>query len=463
MDAATTDAADAASGDAREARAPGTFPDYESGTRLRAEVVQTANGDKLWVGWHDSARDEGCRFGVADDGQLRCLPASLGGVDYFADTDCKQPLDQTTSGGWPYLFDWGAGNLCSRMVIYKKDAPATVTKAYRRAIGGNCYEATIYPSQTFSTTVQVPASAFVAASEVRDTRGALEVLYYEAEDGALQTVSPYDPAAAQACGPFGAEVPDRCVPTATPRISKSTQNWSDNKCTTPILDDYKGCGAYYYPPQGLVATYDDTVAPACDGTVALTFYRLGAEAPPGGLYQFSGTTCQSYSRSPQTTYFSYGAKFDLTTLPALTRVDVGQGRIKVRYLATSASAKLQASSLFDSTLTTTCSATSLGGSLRCVPDGPYSSLFTDDKCMTPVFTRAAQASCSASAAPPFVKTYTDATHLYTVGAKLTGVTSLHTNEFGGCSPAIDDPTTLDVFGLTESAATDFATVTDVVE
>lgn len=468
-----TDASnDGAGGDVRETHAPGTFPDYESGSRLRARLAKTADGEKLWVGWQDSARGEPCEFSLAEDGKTRCLPSNRRYQAYFyADDKCTQPLlyGPSSCDTAAYLFDLPA-TCPSGYVAYKKDASVTPTKVYTKGFGGACAQSTASSGYAFATTVKVAASAFVAATEVRDTRGALEVRYYQADDGALETLGPYDPAAGKACGPFGAEVANRCVPAPTPSVAKTYQIYSDNKCTTtPMVEDYKTCGTYEFDPQGLVATYDDT-ARNCDGTVALTFRRLGPASAGGGAYQ--GLKCSSVYRGSET-YLTYGAVVDINaTTPALTHVDVGQGRVKVRYLATSTGQKLQASGFFDSTLGTTCSPASIDGTVRCVPDTAYSAeMFSDAECKTPVYAADTRLACAASSLPPFTIAYSWAAdacvgtpHFYTAGSKITGLTSLTTNVSAGCFTSTDaTPANRDVFSLVEKPMTDFATVTELVE
>ena len=57
------------------------YPSPASGSRLRAQYLQAEDGTRIFAAWFDSARDEACRFALADDGEFRCLPARAGAVD----------------------------------------------------------------------------------------------------------------------------------------------------------------------------------------------------------------------------------------------------------------------------------------------------------------------------------------------------------------------------------------------
>lgn len=68
---------------------------YQSGSRIKARTLNTPDGAKTFVGWHDVQRNEDCVFLPAGDGKQRCLP--LSGViisatsTEFADPACTIP------------------------------------------------------------------------------------------------------------------------------------------------------------------------------------------------------------------------------------------------------------------------------------------------------------------------------------------------------------------------------------
>ena len=64
---------------------------YESGSRLKMRVGTSPDGAKTFLGWRDTMRNEDCAFGVAADGQQRCLPASSGSYlenVFWGDSGC---------------------------------------------------------------------------------------------------------------------------------------------------------------------------------------------------------------------------------------------------------------------------------------------------------------------------------------------------------------------------------------
>lgn len=66
-----------------------------SGTRLKVRYVAGEDGSQVYKGMFDTQRNEECFFGIASDGQLRCIPtfdraASASG--YFSDAACTSPV-----------------------------------------------------------------------------------------------------------------------------------------------------------------------------------------------------------------------------------------------------------------------------------------------------------------------------------------------------------------------------------
>jgi hypothetical protein len=79
---------------------PDARADPQSGSRLKAIYYLGADGSKLQLAqWYDSQRGENCMFGMAADGNYRCLPSSAAyPASLFADAGCTQPLVEAYSG-----------------------------------------------------------------------------------------------------------------------------------------------------------------------------------------------------------------------------------------------------------------------------------------------------------------------------------------------------------------------------
>lgn len=69
---------------------------YQSGSRLKARMLVTADGAKSFNGWRDTKRGENCFFADATDGKTRCLPdclaASVEEMYYPTDSCTGAPL-----------------------------------------------------------------------------------------------------------------------------------------------------------------------------------------------------------------------------------------------------------------------------------------------------------------------------------------------------------------------------------
>jgi hypothetical protein len=456
-----------------ETRAPGSFPDYASGTRLRARIYKNAEGAALWHGWQDSERGETCTFQTADDGRLRCLPANpLNEQRYFADEKCLQPLILGLACATPGYLAVPLGRCMTQTSIYKKVAKVTPTMVFTGtsdSCGGPLAPPAAY--DLYSTVAQ-PAAAFVAATEVHDPRGALMARYYQADDGALQPLSSaFDPVAAQACGPSTqtVDLPDRCAPSQFLVVSTQQPIYGDATCATPLLYTPFLCAA---PSAGFV--YEGS-APTCSHFLQGTFYRLGAKNDGDTFAKMNGM-CQQVPPSADLTSFAFGAQVPVSDIPAVKRVDVGAGRVKLRYLASATNDKIFAMSFFDSTTGLPCTARMAGGALRCIPLAEEEYHYTDNGCSTPIYAQYnAMAGCALPPPPAYVisspfgpacnsvQPQTD-WHLYSVGSRNTTLSLLYAHNVDGCV-ADGDPKNIyaGVFDLTEVPQTELGALTDVIE
>ena len=465
----TMDATDRSA--AKETRPPGTYPDYASGTRLRARVYQTADGDKLWHGWRDSMRDENCAFLTAEDGKLRCLPEVEQYVQYFADDKCAEPLILGVACRTPAYAALDAMG-CGATAFYKRGAKVTPAKVYSRS-GTNCMEATAPDAHDLYATTKQDATAFVAATEVHDPRGALSARDYEAEDGALQPLGPWDPAASQSCTPLGPDLADRCVPSPMPTLSVRILNHTEMMCMSPLYTRFKNACGTYPVSIGTVSTYDDQAPLTCSGDYDRTYYRLGAEYT-GPTFSKGTGTCMSVNRPPNTATFAFAAKITAADMPALQLVDVGAGRLKLHYLASATSEKVYATSFFDTMTGMACAAVMSNGTLRCVPQGAQTSYFADDQCKMAYYWRNKRQGCTLPAPPAWAISWEESVcdgigtyvnpHLYAVGAEKTvGIGSVFFLSGDRCVTSGLDPNGLQFFDTTEHPTSELAPLTDVTE
>jgi len=142
-----------------------------SGTRLRARYYVGEDGSKQFVGWHDTKRDEGCGFGKAQDGKIRCLPneSSALALGYYADGGCTVPLFTTIGSGTcyattaKYATSFDTATCVSALHTV---APTTPTAVYA-GTPANCIKVAEPPAGYlfYSSGGVVAPTEFVAATE----------------------------------------------------------------------------------------------------------------------------------------------------------------------------------------------------------------------------------------------------------------------------------------------------------
>lgn len=155
----------------------------QSGTRIKARWLTTADGARQFVGWHDSARSEDCKFTTAADGEIRCLPE---GIDqnsrpYYADANCTQRLVLVSDGCRQYgLFVEPSTQppACFPVAVHSNGqrvfpigAEHTAATVYRRANNpdsGPCNPEGAPSSPLHVAGAEIPASEFAPGSLIVD-------------------------------------------------------------------------------------------------------------------------------------------------------------------------------------------------------------------------------------------------------------------------------------------------------
>ncbi len=147
----------------------------QSGTRLKARFYAGADGSKQFVGWHDTLRNEDCAYGVAADGETRCIPSGKPVSNIFADAACTQGLADVFKGcATPptvvstvqNLPNTTCGSLPSRTHLFPV---GTIFSGTLYAMNGACVVAdpNIFGTASrdfYSVLPEVPATAFVQAT-----------------------------------------------------------------------------------------------------------------------------------------------------------------------------------------------------------------------------------------------------------------------------------------------------------
>ena len=149
-----------------DARADGN----QSGTRLKAKSYAGADGSKEFIGWHDAMLDSDCRFALAADGAIRCIPlAAAFAVGYFTDAGCTQPLVVAPRDcGQPTYAVVTLGGCPGKSQIFKVAAPFLAPNAFapdamkKCVTVGNPYLMGGYSGYSIGS--EVVADTFVAAT-----------------------------------------------------------------------------------------------------------------------------------------------------------------------------------------------------------------------------------------------------------------------------------------------------------
>jgi hypothetical protein len=400
--------AGADAGDATDG-ANATLPDFADGTRLKALAYVTDQGEKLWHGWRDSQRVEDCTFGLAADGQVRCLPA-FNATPYFTDDTCKVPLLLWSScqGAPPAYVAEGTANACGpagalHELLDKIPAPAAF---HYVDTAGACASGDAPPGSEYwvAAAAPEPDAAFVAAHEIRDGRGAaLMARYYQGDDGSLQLLGPYDRAAAHACAP-PVGMSKVCAPEPLTMIqypSSTNAEYLDATCTTRTAVAFTECEA---PSQHPELAFGSLGVDPCSDQPRGKFYRLGAQDTARPFLKNATMCAQTMSNKVGTASdhrFVLDAEIPPSAFPEVRTVDDGAGRFRVRTVETPDGQHLRTTLIFDSVQNGTCTPTRVGDTLRCLPDETiyYPELYRDDACTQRVYINPR----SACAGPKFVK------------------------------------------------------------
>jgi hypothetical protein len=313
----------------------------------------------------------------------------------------------------------------------------------------------------------VPANTAVAAKEVHDPRGSdLMETYLEAEDGALQPVSAYDPARKSDCTPIAGVLEDRCAPTNVAYVSSGIQFWTDKDCMTSRLAARFGCVNTMPVAVSLRLTKQD----ACGDVTLMTSYaEIGAETSAASFVT-SGLACSpNAQKAPNPRLYAVGAAIAKSTMPMVGTVDAGAGRIKIRYQADGEGHKIHAAYLYDSMRKEICYAQPTANGLRCIPNAETISSFSDDMCTKPLlFANTAMASCPERKPPPFAITggwtacnnEVTPVRYFAAGARLQTAMVHYGNDT--CSAPVGT-SGVDFYDSTEVPVTEFAPLEDVTE
>lgn len=156
-----------------------------SGTRLRAQWYESADGHRLFNGWYDTELDISCKFQMAADGSSRCMPW-LDGItpefsSRFADDACTQRVaDSRVYCDVTYVVE--RISTCPQHLVVYESSGVFEGQAYNNSFGCSA----LYPDsrRMFRVGAPVLPSTFVEGSYEQGTEaGGLAPVYIVGDDG----------------------------------------------------------------------------------------------------------------------------------------------------------------------------------------------------------------------------------------------------------------------------------------
>ena len=126
---------------------------YQSGSRIKMNVLTTPDGAKVFMGSRDTMLNIDCQFVPAADGVTRCLPAFSNPIafspnPYFGDSQCMIPVAQMTGCTTPtYVLQYPAA-ACPTSGYRVFAVGAKYTTAFIKS-GTTCTAFTSSPSITY--------------------------------------------------------------------------------------------------------------------------------------------------------------------------------------------------------------------------------------------------------------------------------------------------------------------------
>lgn len=147
----------------------------EDGERIINRYITTSDGLKKAQGFWDTELEVECTFGVAEDGETRCLPvtstANVSG--YFSDSGCTVPVAaavvgpcQTSDYAYRYLSPATCAGGQYNIVVYRLEN--TISSTVYQGTPGNCSEISegLRDAFDFYSITKVPTSTFAEGSYV---------------------------------------------------------------------------------------------------------------------------------------------------------------------------------------------------------------------------------------------------------------------------------------------------------
>jgi hypothetical protein len=375
-DAATDAATDPADGSDGATTNGNGGTGWVSGTRLRA-VLQVAGTVKRFVRWHDTQLAIDCKYAVAADSQIRCIPDAIQAV--YDDAACTSAVVSLSKAEPTPAYVSGPfhGFACGKGPDYFAPGTAYTPTSLYYWDGTSCQPGSAVDAAN-NTYVHlgspVAPSTFAGKTDAVDPRGArLSAKQYVGADGSKQDATLLDSArGGAACD--ARETTSKayyCTPSALAYLEAF---FSDAACTTtPVAfyPDYAQTTCNAVP----TAIQDSSGA----ATPSTLFYELGAKVT-SSIYQGAPGSCTPFVSS--SSFYAKGAPIALSSLASLSVANEGADRMQLTIARTETRAFAADLGFYDGQEQTTCSGQlATDGQQRCIPySNVVLNLFADDTC-----------------------------------------------------------------------------------
>ena len=287
---------------------------HESGTRLRARVLDGGEGATLFRGWWDTELEIDCQIAIAPDGRPRCLPPPQ--PIQFLDDACTQPvIAPPDPDALVPAFSAEIVSTCDRLPrlhVFTIGAPMTVDATYQRSLG-LCGPAPDNGATQVFVAEPVTEATFATGELVVETHAGVEVEVFVGDDGARFVTNARDPSTLRGCAmsPVADDERDAdgvCLAADAAYPSTSI----DASCQVEVAYT---CRSIDCPDPSIVVASTE----ACSSA----FEVLAIAAP------LDPEVCVPPVDTPVCPYFEVGDAIDPSTFPALRLVPRGSGRLRI--------------------------------------------------------------------------------------------------------------------------------------
>lgn len=340
------DAPGASSDSAPNDATPASSAEWQSGTRLRARVLDGGGGASLFSTWFDSERNVECSWAQTAEGAVRCLPRQVSlPYQLYADPSCSTSrvvMESDCAPASPYVTFYESGAINPTVYRLGTVLPMPLPPLFEAGPNG-CVATTVTSVSGYHLTnaTLVANDLFVVATREREMRGTqLAVDVFATADGARDRRSVLDVARASHCRNMDGHISgEPCLPA---RSLFAGSLFADATCTTHIAT-----------APGRLQPFLDEPAPLAR-TRSNEYFEVGA-IYDGPLYQQSAT-CNVFPREQisNAPLWSLGAPVPLSALPAMLTNNEPHAGLHVVAAASASGERLRGLRFFDPTFNGAC-------------------------------------------------------------------------------------------------------------